>query len=205
MTDALDGAVNSGLGQTAMASESVRRSRSASAPGRSHAKRRSVWVRLLPLGFAAVLIAAVVIGLWNAANPPQGDAPNSFGSYQMAQIVTGPAAVAQMSKLHGKGVGVDDGYVAHYQGPSGGAVAYVGETASEAAALELLKQMEVRIGAGNQYFTNLRAITVDGVKLFAVRSGSESHYFWATGKKVAWVAFDREDQAGLAAAVRAIQ
>ncbi len=204
MHDALEGAANPGSGQT-VAANSVRGSRAANTPGRVSVKRGSPWVRLLPLAFAAVLVAAVVVGLWSAANPPRGDAPTSFGTYQLTQIVTGPAAVAQMSKLHGKGVGVDGGYVGHYEGPSGGAVAYVGETSSEAGALELLRQMEVRIGAGNQYFTNLRAVTVDGVKVFAVRSGSESHYFWATGKKVAWVAFDREDQAGLAAAVRAIQ
>ena len=174
--------------------------------GASRASRRrgSILVRLLPILFAAGLIAVVVAGLWNSANPSRGSAPEAIGAYQLSQIVTGPAAVTQMARLHGKGIGVVDGYVGHYEGPSGGIVAYVGEAASDSDAAALLKQMEQSIGTSNQYFTNLKTVTVNGVKLFSVRSGPENHYFWATGKKVIWLAFDKDDQTALAAAVTTI-
>lgn len=171
---------------------------------RTSEKRGILIVRLLPVLFAAVLVTAVAAGLWNVANPSNGDAPAALGAYRLSQIVTGPAAVSQMTQLHGKGVGVVGGYIAHYEGPSGSVVAYVGETSSENDAATLLEQMEQSIGTANQYFTNLKSVTVDGVKLFSVRSGPESHYFWTTGKKVIWLAFGKDDRAGLVAAVGAI-
>jgi len=80
-----------------------------------------------------------------------------------------------------------------------------GETASERDAADLLRQMEERIGAGNQYFTDLKPLTVEGVGLFTVRSGPQSHYFWQTGKKVIWMGFDRDDPTELAIAVKELR
>lgn len=165
-------------------------------------KRRSILVQLVPVVFAAVLIGAVAAGLWQAANPATGAAPTSFAGYQISQLVTGPDAVARMSRLHGKGVGVTDGYIGHYESGSNGVVAYVGDTISEQDAASLLKQMEDRIAAGNQYFIDLRPVSVDGKRVLWVRSGQESHYFWQQGSKVIWLAFDKDDRAGLAAAVK---
>lgn len=164
-----------------------------------------ILMRLLPLAFAVALVWAVASGLWSAANPSMGVAPQGFAGYRLAETVTGPQAVAQMSRLHGKGVGVVDGYVAHYDGPSGGAMVYVGEAASEKDALLLLDQMRERIAAGNQYFTDLKPLTVNGVQAFSVRSGQESHYFWQVGKRVIWAQFDRLDETGLTAAVQAFR
>ena len=113
--------------------------------------------------------------------------------------------MAEMSRLHGKGVGLKDGYVAHYDGPSGGAVLYVGSAESEKAAADLLGQMEERIGPNNRYFTGLRSVVVEGVRLFSVRSGQESHYFWQVGDKVVWLGFDRDDPAALAEAVQRVR
>ncbi len=162
-------------------------------------------MRLLPVLFAAVLVWAVASGLWNAANGPDGPAPRDFASYRLTRTITGPEAVEQMSKLHGKGVGVTDGYVAHYDGSSGGAVLYVGETTTEKDAAGLLEQMVVRIGPSNRYFTGLKPVTVEGTRAYSVRGGQESHYFWQVKNKVVWVGFDRDDPAGLAAVVRAVR
>ena len=177
---------------------------SASAATRPPRRLHGATVKVVPMLFVVVLVAAVATGLWNAANEQDGPAPRSLGGLQLGQTITGPEAVAQMSKLHGKGVGVVDGYIAHYQGPSGGAVLYVGQTASEGDAALLLKQMEERIGAGNQYFTNLKATTVGGVKIFSVLSGKQTHYFWQAGDLVNWIGFDQDDPDALAAAVKAI-
>ncbi len=166
---------------------------------------RNHLVRLFPLIFAVLLVTAVAVGLWNASTLQQGVAPGNLGAYELGDLVTGPAAVAQMSRLHGKGVGVMDGYVAHYSGPSGGAVLYVGEAASEKDSVELLRQMEERIAAGSRYFAGLRRLTVEGVEVFTVRSGPETHYFWQTGKRVIWIGFDRDDPAGLATTVRSLR
>lgn len=169
-------------------------------------KGGSLLVRLMPLVFAAVLVGAVAGGLWNAANAANGSAPPSLDRLQLTGSMAGPEAVAEMSKLHGKGIGVVDGYVAHYDGgTSGGAILYVGEAASEKEAALLTGQMEERIGAGNQYFTDLKSVTVDGVKLYSVRSRQENHYFWQAGNKVIWIGFDRDDQAALSAAVKAFR
>lgn len=162
-------------------------------------------MRVLPFVFAAVLVWVVGSGLWYAANGSSGSVPQSFGSYRLTQATTGQEAVAQMSRLHGKGVGVTDGYVGHYEGPSGGAMVYFGEAASERDAGALLVQMEQRIGPGNQYFTDLKPRTVDGIRVLSVRNGQEAHYFWQVGRNVVWIGFDREDPVGLSAAVQAFR
>ncbi|MGE5619193.1 MAG: hypothetical protein ACM3US_08040 [Sphingomonadaceae bacterium] len=162
-------------------------------------------MRVLPLVFAAVLVWVVGSGLWYAANGSSGPVLQSFGSYRLTQATTGQEAVAQMSRLHGKGVGVTGGYVGHYEGPSGGAMAYVGETAGEGDARTLLAQMERLIAAGNPYFTDLKPLTIDGVRVLSVRSGQEAHYFWQAGNKVVWIGFDQEDPAGISAAVQAFR
>ncbi len=175
-------------------------------PATGQVRRRGTPIgRIVPFVFAVALVAAVAIGLWSAANGPQGDAPQQLGNYQLSELTTGPAAVAQMSRLHGKGVGVVDGYVGHYESASNGAMLYVGETASEKDAVDLLGQMAERIGAGNQYFTDLKPLTVEGVKVFTVRSGPQTHYFWQAGKKVIWMGFDRDDPAELDLAVKGLR
>jgi hypothetical protein len=172
---------------------------------RASRKQRSILVRLVPVVFAAVLITAVFSGLWASANGPDGPAPRSLGTFSLAQVITGPEAVSQMSRLHGKDVGVVDGYIAHYQGARGGAVLYVGEMGSVENAVALNRQMVERIAAGNPMFTDLSSLTVEGMEVFAVRSGTETHYFWQVGELINWIGFDRDDPAALAEAVRAIR
>lgn len=172
---------------------------------RTSRKRNRTLVRFVPVLFAAVLIAAVFSGLWSAANGTDGPAPRSLAGLSLTQVVAGPEAVSQMSKLHGKGVGVVDGYVAHYQGAAGGAVLYVGEMGSVENAVALNRQMEERIAAGNPYFTDLKPLVVEGMQLFSVRSGAETHYFWQAGPLINWIGFDRDDPAALAVAVATVR
>lgn len=172
---------------------------------RTRSNQGRLVVRLVTVVFAFALAAAVAFGLWEASNTPSGPAPKQLASLSLAQVITGPDAVAQMSKLHGKGVGVVDGYIAHYQGANGGAVLYVGQMGSAENASTLAKQMEARIGAGNQHFTGLKSLQVEGTKVFTVRSGPETHYFWKSEDLVNWIGFDMDDPLALAAAVRALR
>jgi hypothetical protein len=162
-------------------------------------------MRLVPVVFAAVLIVAVISGLWGEANGTDGPAPNNLAGLTLAQVVTGPEAVSQMSRLHGKGVGLVDGYIAHYQGARGGAVLYVGEMGSVENAVALNKQMVDRIAAGNPMFTDLSSLAVEGVEVFKVLSGPETHYFWQIGELINWIGFDRDDPVALAEAVRVVR
>jgi hypothetical protein len=172
---------------------------------RPSGRRRRNLVRFVPVAFAVVLVVAVFSGLWSAANGPDGPAPRSLAGMSLAQLIAGPEAVSQMSKLHGKGVGVVDGYIAHYQGSGGGAVLYVGRMGSVENAVALNQQMVDRIAVGNPMFTDLSSLTVEGTEVFKVRSGPESHYFWREGELINWIGFDRDSPAALAEAVRVVR
>jgi hypothetical protein len=167
--------------------------------------RKYVLARLVPMLFGALLVGLVFAELRSAADVPTGPAPRSLAGLTLAQVVTGPDAVYQMSRLHGKGIGVLDGYIAHYRGATGGAVLYVGEMGSVESAVAFNRQMVDLIAAGNPMFTDLRSLAVENIEVFEVRSGPETHYFWQVGELINWIGFDRDDRDALAAAVRAIR
>lgn len=121
----------------------------------------------------------------SSGSPASPGVPQKLGGLGLINVLTSQAAIDDMSKLHGKGVGVVGGWVGHYQ--SKGTV-WVGEIADENGAAQLLEAMVRRIGAGNQYFGNLRRADRDGLALFSVTGQGQNHYFYQKGNKVIWLA-----------------
>jgi hypothetical protein len=178
----------------------------ASSPsGRASRQRNRALALLVPLFFGLLLAGLVFAEMRNAADVPIGPAPRSLAGLTLAEVVTGPEAVSQMSRLHGKGVGIVDGYIAYYQGATGSAVLYVGEMGTVENAVALNQQMVDLIAEGNPIFTDLTTLTVEGMEVFAVRSGPETHYFWQVGELINWIGFDRDDPSVLTAAIRVVR
>ena len=141
------------------------------------------------------LTIAVVGGLWDQAQqPPEAGAaadaadaagiPAQIAGLRRTQTVTGPQAVAQMQELHGKDVGVVNGWIAHY-GNDG--IIWYGEARDEATAIQLLEAMTRRIQAGNRVFTGLKQLQVEGRPVFTVAGQGQRHYYYRQGRLVIWV------------------
>ena len=156
-------------------------------------RRRQVgkWITLV---FAVAFIVAIVWS-WAAASQNQvashsTHVPEYLGQMELIGQVTGPEAIAEIAKLHGKGIEMADGYMAEYGHAGSRAMVWVAKEASETDASALLKVMADRIrgGTGKQPFRNLRSIDVGGRQVFAVDGPGGDNFFYASDNKVVWLA-----------------
>ncbi|MDP2935826.1 MAG: hypothetical protein Q8O86_04985 [Dehalococcoidia bacterium] len=170
-------------------------------------RRRRAYRKATIIGFQVfiglALLIAVVGGLWDQAQqPPVGGAvavasnaagiPAQIAGLRRTETMTGPQALAELQELHGKDVGVAGGWIAHYGKE---ATVWMGEARDEATAIQLLEAMTRRIQAGNQYFTGLKQLQVEGRPVFTVVGQGQRHYYYRQGRQLIWLAVPngRED------------
>lgn len=161
----------------------------------------------IQVAVALGLIVAVTVGLWDQAQkPPDSEGgmgavssaaystiPGQLDGLQRGETMVGSQALADLEQLHVKGVGLSNGWIAHY---GKGAVIYVGITRDNATASQLFQAMTSRIGAGNQYFKNLQQLQFGGKQVYTVTGQGQRHYYYQQGREVVWIAAPpgREEQ-----------
>lgn len=152
-------------------------------------KARRRWVVLtLQVGFGLWLIFMVGGGLWRAFSAQTLVVPHKLGGLEILGAATqGPEALTQMTRLHGKDVGLKDGYVSHYRSGAREAVLYVGQAQSADAAVELTERMRALIAPGGTPFQQLSQRTVEGRTVYRVTGMGAEHYFFSTGDKSVWL------------------
>ncbi len=164
---------------------------------RSRSSRRALIIAVqVVLGLA--ILVAVTVGIWDQAQkPPGSDAgmgpvselaasiPTQIGGLRRGAMMTGAQAMEELQQLHGKGVGLSKGWIAHY---GKDAIVYLGETKDEAIATQVFEAMTTRIGAGNQYFKNLQQLQVNGRQVYTVTGQGQRHYYYQQGRQVIWIA-----------------
>ena len=162
---------------------------------RVHIQRRGQTGRWLTAIFGVAFVIAIVVS-WTTTmqNPADSHSssrvPRNLGEMELIGEVTGEKAIAEIGKLHGKGIEIVDGYMAEYGHNRSRAMVWVAGATSEVAASGLLKQMVERIkdGTGNQPFRNLRSISIGGKEVFAVDGPGGNNFFYASDNKVVWLA-----------------
>ena len=146
----------------------------------------------LPLVFGFVILVSVAAGLWSIASKQEshaGPAPHELAGYELAGVMVGPEALAEINSLHGKPVGdISDGWVAHYDG---NATIWVATAATDEDARRLLDEMALGIQNGDSPFRGLAAQTYEGLTLYRVTDGQQWHFFYQRGLKVVWIAAPR--------------
>lgn len=120
------------------------------------------------------------------ATTPDG-LPAQMGSLPLTKKVEGQAALDEIAKLHGKGLGISKGWVLTYGDKSGQVTAWISETKDANAAQELLNTMLKKM-EGNKTFTAPQALSMPSVTMYQTTGMGQSHYFWAKGNKVIWLA-----------------
>lgn len=136
---------------------------------------------------AIVIIALIARGFW-ATGSGQGattTAPEQIAGLKLVKLLSGQEAVADMSRLHGKDVGLTGGWVGYYEAK---AIIWNGETQTEAQAYQLTEAMTRRIAAGNEVFTDLQQTRIDSTVVFSVVGMGQKHYYFQRGNKVVWIA-----------------
>mgnify|MGYP001569465969 CR=1 FL=1 len=157
------------------------------------------WIMLI---FSIIFVMVIVVS-WIATNQDRAKShssdhiPQNLGQLELVGQITGENARAEIGKLHGKGIEMVDGYIAEYSHNQSRVTVWVAEASSEIGASGLLKQMVDRIGAGNQAFRNLRAISVGGREVYTADGKGGDHYFYSSDNKVIWLAIQGAEPIGI--------
>lgn len=152
---------------------------------------RSVGVFLTQALFIGVLLSAIAGGLWTITRDQTrlATAPGLLAGMPLQDVTTGEAALAMIERLHGKDVGLKDGWVAIYQH---GGVLWVGEAQDQTAAEALTAQMTERIEDGNPLFQHLGTESFGTVTTHKVTDGSTTHYYYRLGARIVWISEPKE-------------
>jgi len=144
------------------------------------------------VGLAVLFAATVVTLVVNTRNPsgettPQGAlrVPASLAGNPMVTSLRGAAALADVSRLHGKTIDAVDAAVARYQN---GATLWVSASPSALAASRLLWRMNRRMANGTQVFSAPRPQQIGGRSVFVTEGIGQIHYYYQSGARVIWLA-----------------
>ncbi len=147
-------------------------------------------VALMALG---LLLIAGAIGLWLfpnlAAQSPAAEAvPDSVAGKPLSQKTVGPAAIDEVSQLHGKAFPLMAAAVAQYGG--GEVTLWVAGASSDSSAAELVQSMTSRIAQGGSPFTPQGTRQVGGRLVYVLTGMGQRHFYFQSGSLVIWLAAD---------------
>lgn len=118
----------------------------------------------------------------------QQGVPASLGSLSLTRVMTGTDALDEFAQLHGKGLDVAGGYMAHYGQDQ--ALLWVGQAKDESSAAKLLDEMAAKIGPANAMFQDLKPLDIGGRTLYSAVGQKQQHFFYAVNDKIVWLAAD---------------
>lgn len=116
--------------------------------------------------------------------------PSSIGPMKLKESKTGSEALKELFRLHGKRMGLANGYVGEYRGDMGSATIYYSVAKNEDVAVKLLEFMVKRIGEGNKYFQGLKEERKNDFIFYSVTGMGQRHFFFRIADKVIWIAAD---------------
>lgn len=155
---------------------------------------------MLPAGFLG--FALFVVFLFNQMSAPAGgheeheegeehvtvEVPESWQSFARTALVRGKEALGEIDRLHGKSIKVHDGYRADFAYGQEQFTLWVATVGSPAEARHMLDQMVERIGPSNKMFSRPELITRGEPKMYRSIGMGQSHFYYAKGAAVYWVA-----------------
>lgn len=124
-------------------------------------------------------------------NPPSGLLPMSLHGMPLVAVTTGDDAESLIRRLHGEDVAPMASAVGRYEGGGAQAMLYVSRFSHPAESDSILGAMDRSIGTGTRSFAHHTRINVDGVAVHAVLGQGQTHFFFARGAVVTWLAVDR--------------
>jgi hypothetical protein len=166
---------------------------------------------LLTLVAAALFLALIGASFWDVlqgeeSSPPavtmaeesppptataaEAPIPPVLGELPLVEAVTGNEGLAQVSRMHGKDVGLVRGYIAQYADNGARATLWLGWAESEAAAQSLTDRMTTKIGPDHPVFQGLQALTFGGRTVYTATGQGQQHYYFRSGMAVVWVTVD---------------
>ena len=157
---------------------------------------------LTGVGLAAVF-AAIVVTLVVNTSKPSGETrpgnelrvPATLAGNPIVTSLRGTAALADVSRLHGKTIDAVDAAVARYQN---GATVWISVSSSALEASRLFWRMNRRMANGTEVFSAPRPQEIAGRSVFVTEGIGQIHYYYQSGTRVIWLAVPPGPHAGAA-------
>jgi len=148
-------------------------------------------VRFLFMVGGALALAGI-LGAFLIGRSPRADEfqiPDRLDELILVETQSGPAAAAEIQRLHGRAFPLASAAFARY-GPGGEASLWIAGTASEDEAAELLEEMRLAIEMADSPFTPLEPKRIAGVTVYPLRGMGQEHMYFQSGRLVLWLAAD---------------
>lgn len=139
--------------------------------------------------FVAVLSLGLVkfINLNNASETCVLNVPEEMASLPRTQFISGPEAISQISKLHGKEISLEEGHIARYQAEGKEITLWISVSPTKEEGEALFKVMDQKMPS-SKAFTNREVNRVGSRDVIKVQGMGQKHFYWVSGKYNYWVA-----------------
>lgn len=135
-----------------------------------------------------ILLVLMLVFFWESGE--QVAVPDSLGSLQRTEVITGQEAQSHIDRLHGKGVTPEANFIARYAGEDGEATLFISQYREKADASEAESKMTTLIRNGHPVFGHYREITMKGKSIRLCLGMGQAHFFFAHHDRVYWLSVD---------------
>ncbi len=116
--------------------------------------------------------------------------PDSIGDLKLGKFKTGKEALKELFRLHGRKMGLINGYVADYTNKDGKATVYYSVAKNEKLAGRLISWMIKRIGKSHEIFRDMKKESFKSQIFYSVYGMNQKHFFFCKNDKIIWIAAD---------------
>ncbi len=143
------------------------------------------------LGFAVLLAVSLLQGLY--APVLADEFPKQIAGLRLLSKAEGDEAKRQIYSLHGKDLGLYQGFVLRYGNParaSSAAIIWISRSEKESGAEELMGRMVKGIRAGAGPYGHFKEIEVKGVHVISLYGARRRHFIYRMYTDVVWIETD---------------
>lgn len=140
------------------------------------------------------LILSLILFLYSCNSKPiiPIKPPDFVGDLKLGKYKTGKEALNELFGLHGRKMGLINGYVADYIGKEGKATVYYSVAKNEKLAARLLDWMIKRIGNSHEIFKGFKKENLESQLFYSVYGMGQKHFFLQKNDKIIWIAADSQ-------------
>ncbi len=142
----------------------------------------------------AVLLILVIASALLLYENKKTHFPEKLGDMELKLHREGDVAISEIKNSHSARDNVNPGeaHIARYRSSTGNrATVYVTEAESIGRAVELVENMNLRMGG---MFSKPETVEINGLKIYYTEGGGEYHYYFPKNNLVVWITLSNPDK-----------
>jgi len=119
--------------------------------------------------------------------------PDKLGKFDMVGVETGIEAVQNISRLHGTGIDIVDGFVVQYVNEDSAFILWVSESRNDEEARYIFDLMDEKMPNSSMFINRTEVNFGDKTLIYVTGAGMEN-YYWVEGTLNYWVGVFEGDE-----------